>query len=145
MYFKIFKKILLVVSLVFLLSFDFKKCNLNKIKVIKNEKYFSSEGNPNYSTDSCLNWNYLSDEEIKRVILNSDSITSEEENYFYEFYPCGNKGLVIIMKDTFNFIINAGGTIYLHNNQKEIRLGCKDSSCKKFFIPSIEYYNSDGD
>lgn len=129
--------LILLFSILLLFGFDFKDVKIIDVKILSNEKNYFPKGYDKYSQEYCENWKYLNNEQVKLILIHSDSIVGEERHQSFDYYPCENKGKVIIQKDTFNFIINAGGTSFLYNDNKEILLGYKDSIYSDYFISTV--------
>ena len=91
------------------------------------------EDSTNEYMNECDTWN-LSKNDIKEIINISHYISNEEKHYLYYVMPCEISGEIIVNNISFNFIINAGSTMYLYNADTAYYLGCSSEDCSRFFV-----------
>ena len=70
--------ILLLFSFLLLFGFDFKNVKIKDVRILSNEKNYFPKGYDKYSQEYCPNWKYLNDEQVKQILIDSDSIVGEE-------------------------------------------------------------------
>lgn len=83
--------LILLFSLLLLFSFDFNNVKIKDVKILSNEINYFPKGYHKSSLEDCENWKYLNDEQVKQILINSDTIVGEEWHQYFDYYPCEKK------------------------------------------------------
>lgn len=91
-----------------------------------------TDASSEYSS-ACSGWRVSAGEAVEIFKLSKLISGSEMHDLYYDL-PCRLKGTLLINREEYRFIMNAGSFTFVFRDENRFYLGCADNACKPFFI-----------